>query len=59
MTNGAQSKSFRSRRICSQWLASSRCGRHIRGLEEKIWNVLAPTSRARSAARKTPPAVER
>jgi hypothetical protein len=31
----------------------------MRGLEEKIWKVFAPASLARSAARKTPPAVDR
>jgi hypothetical protein len=36
ITSGAQSNSFRSRRIWAQWLASSRCALHIRGLEEKI-----------------------
>lgn len=31
---------------------------HCRGLEVKIWNVLAPSSTASSAARSSDPAIE-
>ena len=34
-------------------------GRHMRGLDENIWKVLAPTARARKAALEAPPAVPR
>jgi hypothetical protein len=59
MTSGEQSYSTRSRFICSQWSAEIFAGLHMRGLEENIWKVFAPIAWARSAAVKTPPAVER
>src|SRR5271163_3684629 len=59
MTSGEQSYSVRKRFIWSQWAAEIFEGRHMRGLEEKIWKVFAPMAWARSAAVKTPPAVER
>ena len=59
MTSGEQSYSVRRRFIWSQWAAEIFAGRHMRGLEENIWKVFAPIAWARSAAVKTPPAVER
>src|SRR5580658_6094886 len=43
----------------SHCFGSTLGARHMRGLEEKIWNVLAPISRARSTALEAPPAVPR
>src|SRR5579883_378484 len=59
MTSGQQPYFWRSSRIRSQCAGSMRAGRHMRGLEEKIWKVFAPMACARSAAMYTPPEVER
>ena len=40
------------------WAGSGALARHMRGLEEKIWKVLAPNSAAWSAAFSRDPAVE-
>ena len=51
----------RAARGASRILAASAgltaAGLHMRGLEEKIWKVLAPASTARSTAVQQPPAV--
>src|SRR5438045_2836939 len=50
-----RSRARRNNRICSSPGVDSR---HMRGLEEKIWNVLAPSSEAFRAAFSSEPAMD-
>src|ERR1039458_9042172 len=59
MTNGLTSSLARSSRIRSACFGSTFGARHMRGLEEKIWKVLAPIFLAHSTAFDAPPAAPR
>ena len=59
ITRGPTSSLARSSRMRSACLGSILGARHMRGLEEKIWKVLAPISCARSTAFEAPPVVPR
>src|SRR5208337_1154986 len=59
MTSGPTSSLARNARMRSPCCGSTLGARHMRGLDEKIWKVLAPISRACSTAFEAPPVVPR
>src|ERR1700739_2013247 len=59
MTSGPTSYSAPSARMRLHCAGSGFGARHMRGLAEKIWHVLAPISWARRTALEAPPAVPR